>query len=68
MTRTGHRSEGRGAARARAARAVALLAALLLCGCGALSGLSGRGAPASYPQTTADTPAGPPRPLDRAAG
>jgi len=46
---------------------VAVLAALLLLGgCGALSGLSGRGA-SPYPQAMAETPAGPPRPLDSAA-
>ena len=46
----------------------AVLAALLLLlgGCGALSGLSGRGA-SPYPQSIADTPAGSPQPLGRAA-
>jgi outer membrane protein OmpA-like peptidoglycan-associated protein len=45
---------------------MALSAALLLGGCGALSGLAGRGA-SPYPQDTAETPAGPPRPLAAAA-
>ncbi len=58
MTRTGLCSGG--------GRAAAVLAALLLGGCGALSGPSGRGA-SPYPQDTADTPTGPPRSLDRAA-
>ena len=59
MTRNGRGSTTSGAA---------LLAALLLLGgCGALSGLSGRSGASPYPQPTAETPPGPPQPLDRAA-
>ena len=72
MERTGRGAadiDGRGLARARtagAARAAALLAVLLLGGCSALTGGSGRGASPYAEAAAPDASAGPPQTLDRA--